>query len=157
VTYGAQSLTKKAHVQYAAGNYARAEIWYLVAPAVGTANVTVTVTGSEYVEAAALNFINVHQSTPLGTFASSTGLGGSPASVNVSGSEGDLVIDVLVKEGGTLTPDASQTSRWAASAGGNWKGGGSSKLGDSIVPMSWVLTGANAWVLGGVAVKSVTG
>lgn len=158
VTYGGVALTKLGAVQYAAGNYARAEIWYLVAPAVGSANVVVSISGAEVVEAAALNFVNVNQVTPLGTMASASGLGGSSASVDVASVDGDLVIDMLVKEGGTLSPGTGQTSRWALSADGNWKGGGSTEDAGATATttMSWSLTGANAWVLAGVAVKSIT-
>jgi hypothetical protein len=101
--------------------------------------------------------INVNQSTPMGTFTSASGLGGSSAVVDVSTTEGDLVIDILVKPGGTLTPDVSQNSRWTASADGNWQGGGSSEVAGitGTTNMAWALTGANAWVLGAAAVKSV--
>lgn len=157
VTFGSQSLTKAGAVQYAAGNYARAEIWYLVAPAVGTDNVTVTISGAEVVEAAALNFVNVNQTSPMGTFASNSDLGGSEASVNVVSDEGDLVIDLLVKDGGTLAAGAEQTSLWAVVAAGSWNGSGSSEPGvaTGITNMSWNLTGANAWALGAVAIKGV--
>ena len=159
VTYGSQALTKAGAVQYAAGNYARAEIWYLAAPTVGAATITVNISGTEVVEAAALNFVNVNQTTPIGSFSSNAGLGGSTALLGgMMGTEGDLVLDVLVKEAGTLTPDASQTSQWAASGDGSWKGGGSTKLIDSnsdSVDMDWSLTGANAWVLAGVTIKSI--
>lgn len=158
ITYGGVALTKLGAVQYAAGNFARAEIWYLVAPAVGTANVVVSISGAEVVEAAALNFVNVNQTTPLSAMVSASGLGGSSASVDVASVDGDLVVDVLVKEGSTLSPGAGQTSRWALSADGNWKGGGSTEDAGATATttMSWSLTGANAWVLAGVAVKSVT-
>lgn len=157
VTYNGVALTKLGAVQYSAGNFARAEIWYLVAPAVGTANVVVTISGAEVVEAAALNFVNVNQTTPMSTMGSNTGLGGSSAAVNITSQEGDLVLDMLVKEGGTLTPGTGQTSRWAASADGNWKGGGSTEVSDpsGTTNMSWSLTGANAWVLAGAAIKSL--
>lgn len=157
VTYGGVALTKFGAVQYSAGNFARAEIWYLVAPAVGTANVVVTISGAEVVEAAALNFINVNQTTPMDGFDATSGLGGSSAAVNPDSVEGDMVIDVLVKEGGTLSPGTGQTSRWTASADANWRAGGSTEVAttSSTTNMSWSLTGANAWVLAGVAVKSV--
>lgn len=155
ITYGAQSLTKLGSAQYPSG--ARAEIWYLVAPVVGTANVTVNLSGTEAVEAAALNFINVNQLAPFGVMSSTSGLGAATGSVSVASADGDMVIDVLAKEGGTLTPDASQTSAWAASADGNWKGGGSYEAAGigSATNMSWTLTGANTWALASAAIKSI--
>lgn len=155
VTYGGAALTKLGAVQYAAGNYARAEIWYMVAPPVGTTDVTVSISGAEVVEAAALNFVNVNQATPFGPFASNSGLGSSAAGVYVVSDEGDLVIDLIVKDGGTLIAGAGQASLWAAVAAGSWNGSGSSEPGvaTGTTSMSWNLTGANAWVLAAVAIK----
>ena len=153
ITYGSQSLTQYGSVQYAAGNEPRTELWYLVAPDVGTNTITVNLSGADFMEAGAVNFYSVNQSVPLGTYATNTGAA-SPASVTVVGATGDMIIDTIATQQ-TITVDASQTQKWNITSDGTWRGGGSTKTGSASVVMQWTTTGTNHWAIGGVAVKSV--
>ncbi len=73
-----------------------AEMWELVAPPVGTANVVVTFSGITGAYCGATSFNGVKQSSPYGDFATASGLSllGLGASVTVSSAVGNMVIDV---------------------------------------------------------------
>jgi hypothetical protein len=89
VTYGAQSLAVQRAV---AADGARSEVWTLVAPAVGTADVTVTLSGAAPVIAGATAFTGVAQATPL--------INGNTGSSNTAINSTGLVL------GGTTIADA---------------------------------------------------
>ena len=94
VTYGAQSLTL---VGSRVGGSApvRIEIWQLINPNAGTANVVVNLSGNaDGVSVGATTFTGVDQTTPLGTFVSAIGTSNAPT-VNVSSAAGELVYDVV--------------------------------------------------------------
>jgi hypothetical protein len=94
VTYGGQSLTLVG-AQAGGANPVRVEIWRLINPASGTANVVVNLSGStDGVSVGATTFTGVDQTTPLGTFASAIGTNNSPT-VNVTSAAGELVYDVV--------------------------------------------------------------
>ena len=158
VTYAGTGLTKSGAVQAGTGNNPRTEIWYSkdFEPTTGTNNIIVTPSGSEYMEAGAISFTGVYQTTPLGPFASNYAASGSPSTVAVTSATGDIVLDVLKfwNGSGESTKDASQTQRWYLSSDGGHKGGGSTKAGAGSVTMSWTRTDNNAWSHAGVSVKS---
>src|SRR5262249_26975784 len=121
------------------------EIWYLLAPTVGTANVVVTLSASRPFVAGATDYFGVNQSTPLGTFASATG-NSTTASATGSPAAGNLVIDSVVCAGdaSTLVVGAGQAPQWEAStktppAGGDALGGSSTESGAASVTMAWTL------------------
>src|SRR5437763_725822 len=82
VTYGGTALTRVGF-QNAPGTQNRIELWSLIAPSPGTANVVVTFSGSVDSVGGAIVFSGVDQAAPLGTFASANGSNASP-SVTVS-------------------------------------------------------------------------
>ncbi len=128
VRYGGLSLTPLG-AQNAPGNQNRVELWYAVAPPVGTASVTVTLTNARDVVAGAMSFTGVNQSTPFGAAAAAAGqtssacvtLPGSPAlAALVTGANGDAV---------AINPPASQTVAWnrnTGTAGGDIQSSGTS-------------------------------
>src|SRR5207249_4996390 len=150
VTYGVQTMTS-AGSAVNAGN-AGAEIFYLVAPAVGSNTVTVTLSGSaNSLVGGAVTLTGVNQTTPLGTFASATGTSATP-SVNATSNTGETVIDTvsLTSSGAITVGVGGQTQQWQAGTSG--RGAGSTKPGTSSVTMSW--NSANlAWAIGAVGVK----
>src|SRR2546426_3514810 len=151
VTYNNVAMTS-AGAAVNAGN-AGAEIFYLVAPAVGSNTVTVTLSGSaNSLVGGAVTLTGVNQTTPLGMFASATGSSTTP-SVTVTSNTGETVIDtVSLTSSGAMTVNGTQTQQWQAGTSG--RGAGSTKPGASSVPMSW--TSANlAWTIGAVGVKPV--
>lgn len=149
VTYGSQSLTKLGTSQRGIGNYPRVEIWYLVAPTVGTANVVVTANASDYMCAGATNFTNVNQTNPLGTIQTANGAA-SPATVTVPTSPTNLVIDVVCYEGSQATP--AQTSLWADSPDGNWRGGSSKLNTNESAALSWTIP-SGGWAQAAVDIQ----
>ncbi len=151
--WGTQEAVKIGAAEYATGNYARAEIWAVVNPDVGSDDLAINLSGVTYFEVAIMNFVNVRQTSPVIDFTSTAALGGANASLTGGGNNGDLVIGVISKEGGTITPTGTQTPLWAESADGNWKGaGGIGSVGDAI---SYDLTGSLGWVLAAATIKSV--
>ena len=90
ITYGGVSLTELG----SASRSSYVNFWYLKEPTVGTANVVVTLTGSNRMVAGATNYTNVDQTNTWGTVATANSVGDT-VSVNVSSAEGELVIDAL--------------------------------------------------------------
>ncbi len=157
VTYAGQSLTLVG-AQSGGANPVRVEIWRLVNPPSGTANVVVNLSGStDGVSVGATTFTGVDQTTPLGTFASAIGTSASP-SVNVTSAAGELVYDVVAgKDATSLTQGANQTEQWElANSGGDQRGAASTEAGASTVTMSWSKTtsGTAEWAIGAVSIKS---
>lgn len=153
VTFGSQSLTFKSAKSFGSGSSdPRVELWYLLAPAVGSDTVTVTASSASFLHCASIDFANVSQSTPFGTVDLRSGTGGTPTST-VAGAVGDFVIDIIGVATGTITADSSQYPLWSATSDGSWRGGGSMEPGAASVSMTWALGGANKWALLGVAVK----
>jgi hypothetical protein len=157
VTYGTGNLTFVGSATN--GTLSRAEIWQLVNPATGTNTVTVTLSGNSKFVGGAATFTGVHQTTPLGTFASATGNSTTP-SVNVTSAEGEAVVDTLAQRNSATTAaaDSSQTERWnAVTSGGtnatNVRGAGSTEPGAGTVTMSWTLTSSRPWAIGAVPLK----
>jgi hypothetical protein len=103
-----------------------------------------------------MTFTGVHQTTPLGTFASASAPSSAgPATVNVSSAANELVFDTVTCEQCTsLTVGAGQTQRWNLSAdNGTTRGAGSTEPGAATVTMSWTLGSANDWAIGAVPIK----
>ena len=153
VTYGGQSLTL---VGSRVGGSApvRIEIWKLVNPNAGTANVVVNLSkNADGVSVGATTFTGVDQTTSLGTFVSAIGTSNAPT-VNVSSAAGELVYDVVAgKDAGTLTVGPGQAGLWDVNASGQSRGASSIEAGAATVTMSWVKGSSLEWAIGGVAIK----
>ncbi len=149
VTYGSQTLTLAGSASLP--NSETTDIWYLLAPTVGTANVVVTLTGSCHFVAGATDYFGVSQTTPWGTLVTATGSASSTPSVSVASAAGQLVIDSIVDQGdaGSITPSGTgQTQLWnqaTGTAAGDALGGGSYQAGASSVTMSWTEGTAHNW------------
>jgi len=141
---------------------ARVEIWYRVAPAVGTNDLVIRfstwpnpilrggVVG-------ALSFTGVNGTTPLGSFVSDFAQNDAgPAAVNVSSAAGDVVFATAACENcDGLTPDGSMTERWNANNASRDYGAGATKPGAATTTMSWALTSSDHWSIGAVPIKPV--
>ena len=164
VTYSGQSLTR-AGFQQSSDNEARMEIWRLVNPPSGTANVVVTLNQScdDAVVAVASTFSGVHQTTPLGTFASSQSDLGDAApqpSLSLTSAAGELVFDMLALDDAdsVTAPGGGQTQRLnltQTDSDSGITGAASTKAGASSVTLSWT-TGPDSWALGAVSIKPAT-
>jgi hypothetical protein len=155
VTYNGTALSKEGHAVWS--NDARAEIWSLVAPALGTHDVAITFSARLSFGAAAgvQTFNGVDQVTPLGTFVPASGSSAGPATVDVSSGANQLVFDTVACETCTsLTLGASQTQLWNLShAGGYAMGAASTEPGAATVTMSWTLGSSDHWAIGAVPIN----
>lgn len=162
VTYGGTGLTKHAEVEEGNTNGdPRVELWYLVAPAVGTADIVIDQTGgaSSSIVGIASNWTGVSPSTPLGTAVTATGTD-SPATLDV-GSVGasDVVADIVGVFNPTSAPavGGGQTLIGTDDPGGTAMGGAMSReSGSGTITMSWTLTPTSLdWAQSGVCIKGL--
>ena len=152
ITYGSQIFTLLQSEQYSTGNNPRIEMWYLVAPTVGTANVTINLTGADYVEASVLGFYNVLQSSSFRSWASGNGAR-TPASVYpVENASNDLVIDGIAYFGATATPlGTGHTTLATITSDGTWKLSVGQKAGGGSASLAWTVP--SAWAHIAAAIK----
>lgn len=156
VTYGGVGLTLIAS-QLDGGADHRAELWYLLAPTSGTANIVVTLSATVDATAGAISFAGVNQTAPLGSVAGSQGTDQTP-SVTIVSAVGEVVADVMSANGdsGAVAVGANQTQQWNQNTGtsdANEFGAQSTEAGAASVTMSWSLTNANKWAILAVPIK----
>lgn len=160
ITYSGAAL-QSAGTQ-ANGTNRHTEIWYLIAPSTtGNNNVVITLSisggGNIGVVAGAATFTGADQSTPIRTFASSTG-SSTNAFVNVASSSNDMVLDTLAIDRASTAASTSpaQIQEWAVASGGTNRdiyGFGSTRAGAASVPMSETLNPTATWALSAVSVQ----
>jgi PAP2 superfamily len=121
VSYGGVALSRLGSQSSSSGRQ-RAELWYLVGPAAGTATVTVWTTQLNDIVAGATNYVGVNQYAPFGSFraASST----SPQACVTMANEPAPLVATVQAVGGTaagIYPGAGQLLRWlgVSSSSGN--------------------------------------
>ncbi len=150
VTYGGVAMTQ---IGRGAGNHA-VELWALVDPAVGTANVVAAFSSPTAAAGGAAAYNGVNQNNPFGTFVSATGTG-TTASVTVTSASGDQVIDVQYWDGNPSggAPGAGQTLRWWQ-IGGAMIGGGTVEAGAPSVVMSGDFFTSTQWEIGAVSMRA---
>ena len=160
VTYNGVALTKVGEQN--SSDDGRMEIWRLIAPPTGTYNIVITfsVPLRRAAVAGVMTFTGVHQTTPLGTFASDfrqAPLITDPPTVNVISAANELVFDTVACETCTShTVGAGQTQRWnliETSGYPQTLGAGSTEPGAATVTMSWTQGTADHWAIGGVSIK----
>jgi uncharacterized repeat protein (TIGR01451 family) len=157
-TYGSQNLTFIGQ-SVDGGGKIEVNLYQLLAPPAGTANVTVTINSGEHMAAGAVSFTGVSQLSPLGTFASAGGSGLS-GTVSLSSATNEVVIDVMGAQGAAsiLAAGGNQMLRWANTTGtgdSDALGAGSTQIGSPQTTMSWTLGASKAWALCAVALKPV--
>ena len=154
VTYGGAPLTKLGASDAGTGNNPHAEIWYLLSPPVGTADIVATLSsGIEFWQVAALDITGIDQTTPFGTPMRAAKSTANPG-VTAAALGNDLVLDVVAYESHTDTVVAGpgQFRLWSGSCDGNWKGAVSTEAGAASVDMTWALPAGN-WAQIAVALK----
>ena len=156
VTYAGQPLTQRL-VQNGPGN--RIELWYLLAPPSGTANVVATLANAAPVVGGAASFTAVNQSRPFGESASGSGQT-STASVNIADTTGDQVVFSMVAANEGANPvvvTGAETAAWnngSGTASTDILGAAATGPGnESTVPVSYVLATSQPWALGAVALR----
>lgn len=161
VNYGGQALTLLARQDSSSVLGAlRTEVWYLLAPAVGSADVTVTSSFAVDIVGGSTSFTNVDESSPFGPVVREANHNSS-ITLSVAAASGDAVIDVLGSKGvDTGSYGSGQAELWdqtQGAQGGDLWGSASRENGAAAVTMSQRLThtnGGERWVYIAVAVKS---
>ncbi|MBL8436329.1 MAG: DUF4347 domain-containing protein, partial [Zoogloea sp.] len=155
VSYGGTALTL---VGRSVAGTVPVEIWRLLNPTVGTANVVVNLSGHTPVAAGATTYNGVNQSSPVRTFYSASGNSTNSSVTVLDSAAGDLVIDVQSwagqPPGGLVGP--GQTLNWSQ-ANTSLTGGSTSEPGAPSVVMSGSFTSAAQWVIGAVAIRPSAG
>ena len=158
LTYGGTALTRIGFLDGGTGsNDRRMEMWRLINPPIGTANVVVTFSTSAKAVIGAASFFGVNTTTPHGTFTSNEG-NTNLATLTVPSAAGELVIDCMAAQGNaaTATVGAGQTQLWndfTRSVGGAVVGTSSTEPGAASVAMTWNLSSVDYWVIGAVSLK----
>lgn len=135
------------------------QIWRLINPASGTANIVVNGTGiasGDAVHVGATTFTGVNQTTPLGTLANAIGTG-TTASVTATSAVGEIVFATLSLDDSRLAVSgAGQVDLWNGFAGTLSSDGvrsvASLKAGAASVASTWT-TGSDAWAALAVSIK----
>jgi hypothetical protein len=157
VTYGGQPLRRRL-VQNGPGNQNRIEVWYVLAPPSGTANVVATLTNASHVVGGAVSFTAVDQSRPFGESASASGQT-TTASVNVSDTSSDQVVFSIIAATEGANPiivTGGQTAAWNNGSGttsSDILGAGATAPGADSALVSYALATSQPWALGAVALK----
>jgi hypothetical protein len=157
VTFNGVAMTLLGATQYGSGADApRVELWYMLAPPVGTYQVLVTLPGNDRFTARAVSFANVSQVSPFGEVKTATGASGTNASTTVAAETSGLVLDGLSHRASTAaTPGAGQTSVFNMNSDGFWRGQGSYKAGAASVTMGWTVPAGNGWAQVAAVIRSV--
>lgn len=141
VTFNGTSLTSIEKVGGTAG-FPTVELFALVAPAVTTANVVVTMSVAVTFQliAGCVTFSGVNQSTPTSGYLEQTGTispDGQP-SLTVTSATDDMVLNALTTDGdGSVTVGGGQTTQWINLGSSAAAGHGSTEPGASSVTMSY--------------------
>lgn len=156
VTYSGQNLIQIRSDQVA-GSGRHSELWYLVSPPVGTANVVADLAGKAKIVLGAITLNGVSQSSPVDT--SNGDADGSstvdPSVTLTTTSPGSFIIDALSTGKGTLTAGAQQVKRYELTQG-QLDGAGSTMETDTQGPytMSWTNNGGfDPWALSAAAFR----
>ena len=156
ITYGVQSLTKIGNV---GSGKPSVELWELINPTSGTANVVINTAAIGSIKAGIMTFAGVDPNSPYRTpITTSTGVAASVPNMNVTSVAGDVVVDVVaIDVNGTLTPNGSQTQQWMVKGpGGDMSGGSSTKAGAASVNMAWTYSGAiTKWVGAAISLRAL--
>jgi hypothetical protein len=161
VTYDGRALTLVGRRQGgSAANDGYVEIWSLVAPPAGTAEVVVTVPQGDAIVAGAVSCTGVDQGAPLGAFVAGHGQSTVPG-VTVPSAPGDLVFAALMwnHDWMPVTAGAGQTELWnrpKVSVGySDLTGAASTAAGAPSVAVSWT-TEDDSWAIGAVSVHAAS-
>jgi len=161
ITYNGTALTfLGAHND--AGATRRVEMWYLLAPVVGTfpVSININIPVAQTVGAAfgATTFSGVDQTAPIGGFYSADGAGGTNSQLDVPSVVNGMIFDALATGGPvTVTISGPQVFQYNRVSGGadppDVNGSGSSRTGAPSVPISETFDQASNWSLGAVSIN----
>lgn len=144
VTYAGSGMTQVGSTLTDGSNW-WLSLWRLVAPAVGTADLVATLSGSGAISLAGAAFSGVDQTTPLRTHATNTGTSTS-ASVAPTSSVNDVVFAAMSEyNGGTITEGSTLIYELEGGASVNSFSAQTAAAGSPTTSMSWTLGSSVAW------------
>lgn len=156
MTYSGQSLTLIRFDEVLSTDR-RSELWYLVDPPSGTADVVVTLDQVERAIIGAISFTNVDQSNPINVDNGAIdSVGATHPSVSLTTTvDNTLIVDVVSTVQGSMTPSTSQTERWdlvrAQLAG---SGSTNQTTTANTYTMSWTNEGGlDQWAMSAAAIR----
>lgn len=154
-TYNGTSMTSAGLVHSNNSTDGYVQIFYLAAPATGANTVAITITGGSVdIEAGSISFTGTDQSTPLANTTTNAG-SGTTASVSITNSSGNMVIDASCCGSG-YTTGTNQTMRWLNSLNSNTAAGSgaqSTSASTGSVTMSYSIND-DWWGIIGTSVQS---
>jgi hypothetical protein len=161
ITYGAQSLTFiRADTR---STNVRGELWYLVAPAIGTATITVTLTGAADAACGSSTYSGVSPTSPLDANAGTNGSSSTPSQSITVITANSMLVGQLAISGSSQTVSSEgtgQTLLWdsvslASTAASRARSHGSREGPDASgsQTLSWALSGSANWAVSIVALK----
>ena len=135
------------------------ELWYLLAPPVGTGNVVVSLEEDRDVVGGAMSFTGVDQGAPFGTFRSASGDKTDSACVTLANAPAQLVVTVLAAKGDALSiaPGRGQRAWWNIDTGkkkGDVLAVGATVAGAPVATLCSDLERPKAWSLLAVPLKA---
>jgi hypothetical protein len=148
VTYNGAAMTNVGQAEAtSSGIFQDVSQWYLIAPAVGTANVVVTWPSAVTDQTAgAIGLYGVAQQSPEASATSFNNSGATTTDITTL-TDGAWVVDMFGsgQDLGDLSPGSGQTQRYTQSSSATTSGGGSTKSVASAgaTSMTWTQTGIN--------------
>jgi hypothetical protein len=158
ITYNGDSLSQVGYVDHqgSGGDDSRVEIWKLVSPSEGTADVVITFSADlrRYAAAGVITFTGVDQTDPLGTFAEEYGDNSAPI-LSIPSATNELILDVFACETcSSVSFPSPGVEQWNLNASSNTFGAAATYEGASPeVTLSASLGKGDHWAMGGVSVR----
>lgn len=140
----------------------RSQIWFVVAPPLGTQPVVIILSVPAYISSGAEALVGVDSATPIGTTQSAVGSSNFPSLVLTTTYNNSTVIDSLGTAQTPILyiPSAGQALNWSETANGDTRQGGSSVqpagLQPDTVTMQYNMTQNTPWVYTALEIKGIT-
>lgn len=159
ITYNGDALTQAASHTRVTGNL-RTEIWYKIAPDLGTNNIIITMSGAAYISATALTIVDTDQTAPVpASTADADGSSTAPSVAFTTTADNSLIIDSLstANDPITETPGSGQYVQQEVIASAT------RQIVTSIKPrttagattMSYTISPSTNWAITAVEVKGI--
>lgn len=135
------------------GNFVHGQGYYLIAPSVATANVTVILTTpTAQISLIVVAVTNMHQTSPLGT-AVTNDASGTTASVVASSATTEIVLDATFTDALTVTVGTGNSLQEVENIDSDTSHAASWVAGAASVTPSWTLVDSQSWVISAIPIK----
>ena len=150
VTFRGAAMTRVA-TQNAPGNQNRAELWMVLAPAVGPGTVNVTLSNARSVVAGATSLRGVRQDAPVLGMVAAAGQTQNP-SIGLASETGNVIFSLIAANGDALftTPTSGAAFGWNTgdgTAGGDIRGAGLLQAGAATAQVTYAMGRSKPWAM----------